>query len=166
MPDTSREDVDQLVAALGGKDGIERSGARAALVRIGSAAVPSLLTALDAPQQHVRWEAAKALAEIADPAAAERLVAALGDKDSDVRWVVGRALIALGRGAVRPLLTTLTKSDLPDGLYAGAHHVLHDLAQHSQLAPLLAPVLHAFDRPEPELAIPQAAAEALKQDAM
>ena len=164
MTDASQKNVDQLVADLGSKNAVERRGARAALVQIGSSAVPALLNALDAPQPHTRWEAAKALAEIAEPSAVERLVGALGDEDTDVRWVVGEALIALGRDAVKPLLATLTQSDLPDGFYPGAHHVLHDLAKRGDLSPVLEPVLKAFDQPEPEIAVPAAAAEALQSD--
>ena len=162
MTDASNTNADQLVADLGSDSAVVRRDAREALVGIGSVAVPTLLTALDAPRQHVRWEAAKTLAEIGDPAGAERLVAALADKDSDVRWVVGAALIALGRAAARPLLTTLRQSDLPDGVYPGAHHVLHDLAKQGELASLLKPVLDAFAEPEPAVAVPVAAAEALK----
>ena len=161
MTDASERNVEQLVADFGSKDAVVRRDTRAALVGIGSAAVPPLLDALDAPPQHVRWEAAKALAEIAEPAAAQRLVAALGDKDTDVRWVVGEALIALGGEAVQPLLTALTKSDIAD-VYEGADHVLHDLAKHGDLTALLEPVLKALDQPEPEIAVPLAAAEALR----
>ena len=161
MTDASQKTVDQLVADLGSQDAVARRDTRAELVGIGSGAVPPLLDALDAPQQHMRWEAAKSLAEIAEPAAAQRLVAALGDQDTDVRWVVGEALIALGGEAVKPLLTTLTKSDLAD-VYEGADHVLHNLAQHGDLAALLEPVLKALDQPEPEIAVPLAAAEALR----
>ena len=164
MTDTSDKTVEQLVAALGAKKAGERLKAYEALVNARSEAVPALLDALNDPQQHVRWESAKALAEIADPSAAERLVAALADKDSDVRWVVGTALIALGRRVVKPLLTTLTKSDLPDGVSQGAHHVLHDLMKRDDLASLLQPVLKAFDEPEPAVAVPVAAAEVLKRD--
>jgi HEAT repeat protein len=156
--------VDQLVADLGSKNAVERRDARAALVRIGAAAVPALVDALRAAQQHTRWEAAKALARIAEPAAADGLVGVLGDEDTDVRWVVGEALIALGRDAAKPLLAALTKSDLPDGFYSGAHHVLHDLTRRSDLALVLAPVLKAFDEPEPEIAIPPAATKALQSD--
>jgi len=163
MTDASKQNVDQLVADLGGADPVRRHGARAALVRIGSAAVPSLLAALDAPQPPVRWEAAKALTDIADPSAAERLVTALGDHKSDVRWVVGEALVALGRAAVKPLLEALTKSDLPEGMYPAAHHVLHDLAKRGDLAPALEPVLQAFNKTAPEVTVPLAAAEALER---
>jgi HEAT repeat protein len=163
MTNASDQNMGGLVAGLGSHDAVERRKARATLAEIGSAAVPSLLAALDDPRQHVRWEAAKTLAEIADPAAAERLVAALADKDSDVRWVVGEALIALGGHAVKPLLTALTGSDPPDGMYRGAHHVLHDMVRRGEQASRLEPVLHALDQQEPEIAVPQAAAEALQK---
>jgi HEAT repeat protein len=162
MSDASGNNVDQLVADLGSKRAGQRIKARAAIVRMGAGAVPPLLDALAAGQQHVRWEAAKALAEIADPAAAERLVEALGDKDTDVRWVVAEALIALGCEAVKPLLTTLENPDLPDGVHQTAHHVLHDLAKRGDLASLLTPVLKAYEEPEPAVAVPLAAAEALR----
>ena len=160
--DAAKQNVDQLVADLGSKIAGQRRDARAALVQIGAGAVPALLSALDAPQQHVRWEAAKSLTDIAEPAAAERLITALGDKDPDVRWVVGVALIALGRGAVKPLLTTLTKSDLRDSVYQGAHHVLHDVAKRTELTSVLEPVLKALAQPEPEVAVPLAATEVLR----
>ena len=162
MTDASGKNVDQLVAELGSKDAVVRQNARTALVNIGVAAVPSLVSALDAPLQHTRWEAAKSLAGIADPSAAEGLVAALGDTDSDVRWVAGEALVALGRNALKPVLTTLTKSELPEGTYQSSHHVLHELARQPDRASLLAPVLRALEQPEPEMAVPLAAQKALQ----
>ena len=164
MTDASDRNIDELVAALADKDAVKRMRGREALVQLGSPAVPCLLTALGDSQQHVRWEAAKALTAIADPSAADRLVAGLEDEDSDVRWVVAEALIALGPEAVKPLLTTLTKSDPAGGMYQGAHHVVHDLAKRDDLATLLEPVLKAFDEPEPKVAVPVAAEEALTGD--
>jgi len=162
MADVSGKSVDQLVTDLGTNNAGERLAARKALVQMGSAAVPVLLDALDDPRQHVRWAAGKTLTAIADPSAAKKLVDTLDDKDSDVRWAVAEALIALGPAAVEPLLTQLTHPDPPDGMYRGAHHVLHDLIKRSDLAPLLAPVYQALDHPEPEVAVPVAALEALQ----
>jgi HEAT repeat protein len=161
MTDDSGKSIEQLVEALGDKNATKRLKAREALVDAGSEAVPFLLSALDSLRQHVRWEAAKALTAIGDPRAADSLVAALSDKDPDVRWVVGEALIALGRDALKPLLVMLEQSDVPDSAYRGAHHVLHDLVRRSDLNVLLRPVLQAFDEPEPTVAVPVAAAEAL-----
>jgi HEAT repeat protein len=162
MSDPSGKSVEQLVADLVSKVPGDRLAARSALVQLGPAAVPALLDALDDPRQHVRWAAGKSLTAIADPSAAEKLVDTLDDKDSDVRWVAAEALIALGRDAVKPLLTKLTHSDPPGGMYQSAHHVLHDLLQRSDLAPLLTPVYQALKHPEPEVAVPVAAQEALK----
>ncbi len=162
MSDSSEPNVDQLVAALAGKDGVERKKARHSLVEIGAAAVPGLIAALDDNQQHVRWEAAKTLTEIADPTAAAALVQTLGDEDTDVRWVAGEAMIALKRDAVKPLLYGLTTSQDSEGLYKSAHHVLRELSHIIDLGPLLAPVLKALDQPEPAVAVPVAAQSALE----
>jgi hypothetical protein len=54
-----------------------------------------------------RWEAAKALSEIADPLAATALVNALEDDDADIRWVASEGLTALGRDGLEPLLAAL-----------------------------------------------------------
>lgn len=162
MTDASGNTVDELVSALGSADPTERHKSRAALVRLGSEAVPQILEALDDSRQHVRWEAAKSLVELADPSTQDRLVAALGDKDPDVRWVVGEALVARGRSTLKPLLTMLTKKDLPDGVYPGAHHVLHELSTDEELASLLRPILNALGHSEPEVAVPVAAAKILQ----
>lgn len=162
MSDSSQPNVDQLLAALGGKDARERHKVRDALVEIGAAAVPGLITALNDNQQQIRWEAAKTLAQIADPAAADALIQSLGDEDMDVRWVASEAMIALNRDAVKPLLNRLTKSQVSQELYKSAHHVFRDLSKRSDLGHLLAPVLHALDQSEPEVAVPVAANSALE----
>ena len=69
MADTPKPAVDQLLTALASDDPVERQEARDALVEVGSATLPGLLAALKDQRQHVRWEAAKTLSGIADPAA-------------------------------------------------------------------------------------------------
>ena len=44
MSDSSEPNVDQLLAALAGKDVVERQKARNSLVEIGAAAVPGLIS--------------------------------------------------------------------------------------------------------------------------
>jgi HEAT repeat protein len=163
MPDTSVGTLQQLVADLGHREPAVRKKARFQLTRSGASAVPPLLGLLRDPRRHVRWEAAKTLADIADPAAAETLVAALADRDADVRWVVGEALIALGAATVEPLLKRLTRSDLPGEIYPAAHHVLRELATRNHLRPKLWPVIKALDRSEPEIHVPIAANRALDE---
>ena len=164
MTAESGMNLDELVAQLGSKDGTKRQEARSALVKTGFAATPQLLDVLESDQRQLRWEAAKSLVEIADPATAERLVAALADNDSDVQWVVGEALIALGRDALPPLLAELTHPNRSHRIFEGSHHVLHELAKRHNLGSVLDPVLAAFKQSEPEVAVPVAANTALNRE--
>ncbi len=150
----------ELASVLGSADGVERQLARENLVDLGKAAVPALAECLHDPRKLVRWEAAKTLVKIADPAAAGPLVAALEDQDGDVRWVAAVALIALGRGALRPLLVALIENPESDYLLRGGHHVCHELAR-TGAYPIVKPVLDAIGGAEPRTAVPPAAYKAL-----
>ena len=85
------DNIPALVAALAHDDPVERNHVREALVAIGTPAVKYLVKLLSDPESHIRWEAAKALWPIGDPAAAPALVKALEDKDTDVRWLAAAA---------------------------------------------------------------------------
>jgi HEAT repeat protein len=139
------ETIGTLVADLGGDDGSVRESARLSLVRLGSPAVAGLIAALGDAHRRVRWEAAKALEQIADPEAAPALVGALEDQDPAVRWLAAEGLIALKSKGLVPLLRALIERSDSFELREGAHHVLHDLHDVSErrlggglLKPLLA----------------------------
>ena len=158
----SRSEVHTLIAALAHENPVSRQSARESLVAIGKPAVDLLIQLLGDAKPHARWEAAKALTAIRDPASASALIMALEDKDSDVRWLAAQALIVLRRHALEPLLTALSdRSDSP-WLREGAHHVLHDLHKRQALV-LVKPVLAALDEPEPEITVPAAAYTALNE---
>ena len=154
------DNIPALVAALTHDDPVERHRAREALVAIGKPAVNYLLKPLSDSRSHVRWEAAKASGPIGDPKAAPSLVNALEDEDSDVRWLAAAGLITLGCSGLHPLLEALI--DRPNSLWLrdGAHHVFHDLIGRLPFG-LARHMLAVLDQPDAELAIPQAAYEAL-----
>jgi hypothetical protein len=154
-------DIVVWVAALGDSNGIARQHARQALVEIGHPAVPALITALESPQEQVRWEAAKALSEISAPEAAPGLVLALEDREFSVRWLAAEGLVAIGHRSIEPLLEALVERGDHQWLREGAHHVLKSLSKRSS-DEALAPVLIALDGVEPELVVPPAAQAALK----
>jgi HEAT repeats len=162
MGTVEEERVATLVAELASDDGPTRERARLALVQVGSPAVPLLVEALGDRRQQVRWEAAKALVQIADPAAAAAFVGALEDREFSIRWLAAEGLIALERAGLEPLLRALIER--PDSFYLreGAHHVIHDLHHRGgPLKPVLEPVLLALDGTEPGLAAPWEAERAL-----
>ena len=88
-----KADIDSLVAALASPDRVTRQTARETLVDLGHAAVGPTIPLLNDRNDHVRWEAAKTLAEIGDPAAAEALVKTLEDRDAGIRWLAATGLI-------------------------------------------------------------------------
>ena len=161
----SRDAFSQIkssIANLSSEDGIVRHKARQTLTSIGKQAVRPLIPLLKDPNDDVRWEAAKALAEIADPRAASELVATLEDHNFGVRWLAAEGLIALGQDALIPLLETLIKRSDSVWQREGAHHVLHDLSKGDlELKDLVAPVIAGLEGIEPEVAVLEPANTAL-----
>jgi HEAT repeat protein len=153
-------DVSGLVATLGDSNGLARQHAREALVGIGQPAVPSLNTALASPYEQVRWEAAKALSEIAAPESMPGLVIALEDREFSVRWIAAEGLVAIGNRSVEPLLEALVVRGDRQWLREGAHHVLKALSKRGSYE-AMASVLAALEGMEPELVVPPAAKAAL-----
>ena len=155
-----KPDVDSLVAALASPDRVTRQTARETLVAVGHPAVGPLIPLLGDRHDHVRWEAAKSLSEIGDPAAAPALVKTLEDRDAGIRWLAAEGLITMRRACLKALLEALI--DRPDSLLLreGAHHVLHDLAKKG-LADGALPVLAALEGIEPTATVPGAARRAL-----
>ena len=151
-----------LIAALGGDDGTVRRGAREALVAIGKPAVRSLIEALQDANEHLRWEAAKALSEIRGKSAAAALVVALEDESFGIRWLAAEGLVALGRHTLPLLLPALVKRAGSIWLREGALHVLHLLA-HQGLGDETRPVVAALEGPDPTVAVPLAAGDAIEK---
>jgi len=153
--------ISQLIATLGDHDGLVRQRARHSLVAIGEPAVPALVKVLTDPDAHRRWEAAKTLGAIGDPAAAPALVRAMEDEDFGVRWLAAEGLISLKRAGLAPLFQALAAH--PDRVWIreGAHHVCRMLVDHD-LHDLVAPVLAALDSAEPMLEAPGAARSTLE----
>ncbi len=148
--------TETLIRTLSSRKDKAREGARHTLVAMGKAAVPSLVEALKNRNTLTRWEAAKALGEIADPETAPVLVKALEDEEFDVRWLAAEGLIKMNIKGLKPLLEALEHQGNSALLQEGAHHVFHDLAK-GELKKSLVPVLAALEALEPGDAVPWAA---------
>lgn len=155
-----KADIGSLVAALASPDRATRQTAREMLVGLGHPAVGPLIALLDDRHDHVRWEAAKSLSEIGDPASAQALVKALEDREASVRWLAAEGLIRVRRASLKPLFQALIERPDSPWLREGARHVLHALAKMG-LADGAMPVLVALEGIEPTATVPSAARRAL-----
>ena len=151
----------ELIIEIRSKDGIRRERARKSLVRLGKSAVPTLIGLLSDKNEHMRWEACKALGSIKDPEAAGSLVDALSDRGMEIRWLAAEGLIDLGRSSVIPLLDALELQFDSLFLRQGAHHVLHALQRQRLLDASTLAVLDSLRSLGPRMAVALAAKKAL-----
>jgi HEAT repeat protein len=154
------QDIDRLMADLASEDGLVRVRARKSLVASGEPAVGELVKALQSRHEWVRWEAAKALSQIGSPSATQVLIDGLEDKMFDIRWMSAEGLIAIGKGAIAPLLHQLLKSTDSYRLREGAHHVLHEIEDRN-IREIIKPVISALENAAPTIEVPLAAEKAL-----
>jgi HEAT repeat protein len=159
---TEADTIDSLIKDLASGDGVVRVKARCDLVSLGAVAIEPLTAALASPNQWVRWEAAKSLYEIGNPAAINALLGSLEDRMFDVRWLSAQGLIAIGNKAVVPILQALVERPESVWLREGSYHVLHDLAK-GKLRAALMPVLKALEDVDASVVVPLAAKTALNK---
>ncbi len=152
--------IRDLLEVMRDGHGLKRKHARKELVAIGRAVTEPLIEALMSDSPKLRWEAAKALEQLSDPASAQALTLALEDPESDVRWVAAKALAAMPNAAVNPLLKALKQNAECETLRTGAHYVLRNWVERGAPPPIQE-VLDALDDHEPVLSVPFAAYHAL-----
>jgi HEAT repeat protein len=149
--------IDELIRQLSENDGLKRERARDTLVLVGSRGVPTLVPLLPGGPPKLRWEAAKSLSEIHDPATIPDLVSALEDDDSGVRWLAAIALINTGYASVAPVLNALATRPSSKALRQGAHHVFADLADRNKVfAEIIRPVLETGETQPDSVLAPRA----------
>ena len=160
----TQNDIQHLILQLRTEDPVIRQSAREQLVARGGADVVRALVAETVSlDQQTRWEAAKALATIADPVAAPALMHALDDDDRDVQWVAGQGLVAMKGEGLSVVLSGLIRRATSLDFCKAAHHVLHDLRERGFDTDVVTPVLDALDSPEPQVTAPPAALAALQK---
>lgn len=154
--------IEKHIQALSDPDGIVRESARHALVALGHDSVEPLIRALNDSDDQVRWEAAKALSVIRDPAAVSALVTALDDELFGVRWLAAEGLTALGQDGLRALLPALMHHADSAVLRHGAHHVLRALSNRRWRS-LVMPAVTALESVDASIAVPLAAYHAMAE---
>ena len=154
--------IQELVTQLEDSDGVTRKRARETLTTIGDDAVPHLVGLLASPEDRLRWEAAKALDKIPDPAAITGLVSLLADPASEIK-VAGRDGAHTPGKSVRTTRVRALADHAEDkGLRAASHHVLHDLAERNGvLRKIVDPLLAVLGETDPAATISTRAEVAL-----
>jgi HEAT repeat protein len=136
MSNSISQEIEHLVDQLASDDTVVRIRARESLVEIGAEAVPAICRLADARKDAVRWECAKTLSEIGDPASIDTLIRLLEDSEEGTRWDAAVGLINVGKSAVVPLLGAIIHRSTDYTIIDGARHVVHEFSKTSWGEPL------------------------------
>ena len=124
---------------------LHREASRA-LHSLGSLARSTWKKALDHPDHHIRWHAARGLGEMGDSSLAFTLAEGLRDDDFVVRWATADVLAKLGEEGIPATLTVLSSYPLNEQFRQAAYHALHGVAS-TQLQKQIKPLLDAMRGP-------------------
>ena len=151
-----------LIKALAMEGTDLHQAARRALKDLGPLAQSAWLEALDHPEAHIRWHAARGLGEIGDVRSALVLAEGLRDENEQVRWASADVLAHLGEPAVPATLTFLSRHKLNEQLRQSAYHALHGIVS-LRTRKRLQPLLDALHGPAPDIEVPAVAQRLLME---
>jgi len=126
-------EIQELIDALGSKNGMERKEARKKLVKKGREVVDYLKSEHQDPNVVYRREVMKTLQQIGDSSSIPIFIQALEDEESEIRWIAAEGLISLGTESIEPLLKALVKNSESIFVCSGAHHVFHEFKKKNRL---------------------------------
>ncbi len=101
--------IRELIQALSSSEPSARQQACHDFVAFGWRALRPLLEALADESERVRWDVARALSQMGDPATAPALVGMLEDESFAVRRLAAEALARMGLAGLPPLLHALER---------------------------------------------------------
>ena len=121
-----------LVKALAMDRGILHKEAHRALTKLGKLAAPAWLAALNDPDMHIRWHAARGLGDSGNASVCWIVAEGLYDSNQAVRWASADTLARLGAGAIPAILTVLSHHEVTEPFRQAAYHALHSLSSNSK----------------------------------
>lgn len=98
--------------------------ARRSLAELGGLAEAAWIDALNNPDPHIRWHAARGLAEIGNTSALQIVAQGLCNDNKTVRWVSSDLLARIGPKAIPDVLKVICDSPLSDECRQSAFHAL------------------------------------------
>ena len=151
-----------LMQALTSDRGKLHREARRGLQNLGSLAESTWLEALNHPDSHIRWHAARGLGEIGDARYVMILAEGLRDENYAVRWATADVLTRLGVQAIAATLTMLTRHKLDEPFRRAACHALYGITS-QKTRKRLKPLLDALHGLTPSVEAPVAAQRLLME---
>ncbi|MCB2222234.1 MAG: HEAT repeat domain-containing protein [Bacteroidetes bacterium] len=120
-------DVRKQVPDLMNDKTMKRKNARHFLEEKGERVLEDIYLLLKSGNHQLRWEAAKALEDIASEKSIPVLIKLMNDKESEFRWLAAEGLRKIGRKSIVPLLQLVIEKGQSPRIRTGAHYVLNEV---------------------------------------
>lgn len=151
-----------LVQALGMGRGELHQAAGRALRKLTLISQSALLDALEHPDSHIRWHAARKLLEIGERRGVEEVVKGLFDEKRSIRIASAEALATMGADAVPLLLDVLSRPHLSQPTLQAIGHAIGSIRSYS-VREKLRPLLRALQDPTSSSVVPSIAYQMLAE---
>lgn len=151
-----------LIKALAMDRDVLHREAHQALRSLGPLAEEAWSEALNHPDRHIRWHAARGLGDIGDTRATLTLAEGLMDVNQAVSWATADALARLGASAVPAILTVISRHQLNEPFRQAAYHALHSISSR-QIQEFVKPLLNALRGPDAFVEAPAVAQRLLME---
>lgn len=151
-----------LIKALAMDRATLHSAAKKALTDLGPVVEKSWVEALNHPDSHIRWHAARSLSDPTDKRSLELLAAGLMDESREVRWASADTLTRIGPPGVPATLAVICHSELSNNTRQAAYHALHGVCSR-RLRERLKPLLEALQSSAASSKAPRIACRLLQE---
>jgi HEAT repeat protein len=120
--------------------------ARRSLAELGELAEDAWLKALEISDSHIRWHAARGLAEIGNTSALRILANGLFNENTTVRWISSESLARVGAKAIPDILEVICTPTFSDECRQSAYHALRSIKTY-RASECLKPLVSALSSP-------------------
>ncbi len=151
-----------LIRGLAMDRGTVHNEAKHALLKLGPLSANAWMEALNHPDSHVRWHAARGLGDPTDERAIRVLAEGLQDSHHEVRWATADALVRIGPPAIPATLAVISQATMTAQTRQVAYHVLHGVLSR-RLRERLKPLLEALQSPSASAGAPAIAQRLLDE---
>ncbi len=135
-----------LIKGLAIDRGAVHNESKQALMKLGPVVEKAWVEALNHPDSHVRWHAARGLGDPSDVRSLQLLAEGLLDENREVRWASADTLARIGPPGIPATLAVISRATLTTPIRQAAYHALHGVSSR-RLRERLKPLLEALQSP-------------------
>lgn len=151
-----------LIKGLAMDRGVVHAECKQALMKLGPIVEKAWVEALDHPDSHIRWHAARGLGDPKNVRSIQLLAEGLLDENREVRWASADALARIGPPSVPATLAVISRAVLTTPTRQAAYHALHGISSR-RLRERLKPLLDALQSPTGSVEAPAIAQRLLAE---